>query len=121
MPASSIFLRTGANVAADEAMRQSCSTFAAASPAASSSRAAAPPPPPPGAGGAPRQGLRVIRHQLHFAEANRLVRLDDVRGVRNGAEAVGDRANLDAANRGLDPGLRKEARARQEPRCWKSG
>ena len=37
MPASAIFLRTGVNVAADAAMRQSCNAFAAASRAAPTS------------------------------------------------------------------------------------
>ena len=58
MPASSIFLRTGLNVASVADARQSFTAFAAASRAAICSGVGGvpprrPPPPPPGAAGIP--------------------------------------------------------------------
>jgi len=44
----------------------------------------------------------VIRHQLRFAQADRGHRLEDLVEGREAAEAVGDGADLDAAEGGVD-------------------
>ena len=44
------------------------------------------------------QCFSVIRHQLRFAQAERLVRGDDVLRVAHGAEAVGDSSDLHAVD-----------------------
>ena len=65
-----------------------------------------PPPPRPKRGHRrrARQGFAMVRHQLGFAQANLDIRLDDGFRIRAGdaIEAVGDGADLDAAELRVD-------------------
>ena len=68
-----------------------------------------------------RQLLGVVRHQLHFAEADVDICLDDVVGVHR-AEAVGDGADLSTPlMRDVHLGECRERLPREQQRCRRAG